>query len=158
MIDGCSYVQRHWQDVTDGEVLPRQSDPLSFTRAAAAPAATLDFYPLHHDPTFAQSQGLPTIIMSTLQIMGFVDRLATGWGGPATSVVRRQVTLLQPYSPGDTVVMDGRVVAKRVDEAAGGVRHLVDLEITLRNQRDEVCCPARLTVELPPRHDHLRQA
>lgn len=41
--------------------------------------------------TVAQSQGLPTTIMSTPQIMDLVDRLATGWGGAATFGNRTEV-------------------------------------------------------------------
>jgi hypothetical protein len=38
----------------------------------------------------------------------------------------------------------GRVVAKRHEDS----RYLVDLEIAIYNQRDELCCPAEVTVEL----------
>jgi hypothetical protein len=42
----------------------------------------------------------------------------------------------------------GRVVGKRVDTAGATPRYLVDLEIAVFNQRDELCCPAEVTLEL----------
>ncbi len=41
----------------------------------------------------------------------------------------------------------GRVVDKRVDTAGDLPRQLVDLEIAVYNQRDELCCPAEVTLE-----------
>ena len=40
-------------------------------------------------------------------------------------------------------------VDKRVDTAGEEPRHLVDLEIAIFNQRDELCCPAEVTLALP---------
>ena len=42
----------------------------------------------------------------------------------------------------------GRIVGKRVEAAGDALRHLVDLEIAVYNQRDELCCPAEVTLEL----------
>ena len=43
----------------------------------------------------------------------------------------------------------GRVIGKRIDTAGDAPRYLVDLEVSIFNQRDELCCPAEVTVELP---------
>jgi len=40
------------------------------------------------------------------------------------------------------------VVGKRVESAGDVLRRLVDLEIAVYNQRDELCCPAEVTLEL----------
>jgi hypothetical protein len=40
------------------------------------------------------------------------------------------------------------VVDKRRDITGDTLRHLVDLEIAIFNQRDELCCPAQVTLEL----------
>ena len=46
------------------------------------------------------------------------------------------------------MVARGRVVGKRIDTAGDAPRYLVDLEVAIFNQRDELCCPAEVTVEL----------
>jgi hypothetical protein len=52
---------------------------------------------------------------------------------------------------GDTMVGEGRVVRRYIDDAGGRVRYLVDLELAVKNQDDELCCPASVTLELPVR-------
>jgi hypothetical protein len=46
------------------------------------------------------------------------------------------------------MVARGRVTGKRVDASGDAPRYLVDLEISIFNQRDELCCPAEVTLEL----------
>ena len=46
------------------------------------------------------------------------------------------------------MVARGRVIGKRIDTAGDAPRYLVDLEVAIFNQRDELCCPAEVTVEL----------
>jgi hypothetical protein len=40
------------------------------------------------------------------------------------------------------------VVDKRCDRAGATPRYLVDFEIAILNQRDELCCPAEVTLHL----------
>ena len=52
------------------------------------------------------------------------------------------------FYAGDSMVGRGRVVDKRRDSSGENPSHLVDLEIAVFNQRDELCCPAELTIGL----------
>jgi acyl dehydratase len=146
MVAGCYYAQLAWADIVVGDEIPEITDHLGFSRVAAAPAATLDYFPVHHDREFAQASGLPDVVMSTLQIAGFVDRVVTQWAGPATFISRRKVRLATPVHPNDTIIGGGRVIGKRIVD---GNRHVVDLEVVVRNQRGDVCCPAELSIVLP---------
>ena len=113
------------------------------------PGSTSDYFPGHYDPEYAQEHGHPTIFVNTMHVAGFVDRMATGWAGPYGRVVRRKVSLLGSIYAGDSMIGRGRVIDKRVETAGGYVlRQLVDFEIAVYNQRDELCCPAELTIGL----------
>lgn len=151
MIPGISYDQRYWEDVEEGEVLPRVEDEITYRRVIMNPATTWDYFPGHHDPEYARSQGQPTIYINTMHFLGFVDRLATDWAGPRSFVARRKVSMQRSIYAGDTMVGEGRVAGKRTETAPDRVRHLVDLELTVRNQHGELCCPAQVTLELPSR-------
>ncbi len=72
------------------------------------------------------------------------DRL----GGPYCRVVRRKVSLVGSVYAGDSMVGRGRVVNKRCDDSGETPRYFVDLEISVFNQHDELCCPAEVTLEL----------
>ncbi len=52
--------------------------------------------------------------------------------------------MLGPIYAGDSMVGRGRVIDKRREES----RLVVDLEITVFNQRAETCCPAEVTLDL----------
>jgi acyl dehydratase len=133
-----------WDDVVVPADLPETVDEITYQRVVMNAGATWDYVPWHFDPTYAQSHGHPSIFVNTMHLAGFVDRIATEWAGPYSRVVRRKVTLLGSIYAGDSMVARGRVVDKRRETS----RDLVDLEIAIFNQRDELCCPAEVTVEL----------
>jgi acyl dehydratase len=112
-------------------------------------AASWDYFPGHHDPEYARAQGLPTIYVNTLHFLGFIDRMATDWAGPEAWIVRRKVTLQRSLFAGDTMVGDGRVVRRYLEALAGRTRHLVELEITVRNQHGDLCVPGEVHLGLP---------
>ncbi|MGV0793797.1 MaoC/PaaZ C-terminal domain-containing protein [Mycolicibacterium sp. XJ1819] len=137
-----------WDDVMVPTELAEVVDPVDYQRVVMNPGATWDYFPGHYDPEYARRHGHPTIFVNTMHIAGFVDRVATDWAGPHSRVVRRKVSLLGSIYAGDFMVARGSVVGKRVDAAGGNRRYLVDLEVAVYNQRDELCCPAEVTLQV----------
>ncbi|MCT7662033.1 MaoC/PaaZ C-terminal domain-containing protein [Mycobacterium deserti] len=133
-----------WDEIIVPAALPEVIDEISYQRVVMNAGTTWDYVPWHHNPFYAETHGHPTIFVNTMHLAGFVDRIATDWAGPYSRVVRRKVSLTGSIYAGDSMVGRGRVVDKRCDSA----RHLVDLEIAVFNQRDELCCPAQLTLEV----------
>jgi acyl dehydratase len=133
-----------WDEVVVPTDLPETVDMISYERVVMSAGATWDYVPWHFDPRYAESHGHPTIFVNTMHLAGFVDRIATEWAGPHSRVVRRKVTLLGSIYAGDSMVGRGRVIGKRRESSC----HLVDLDIAVYNQRDELCCPAEVTLEL----------
>lgn len=137
-----------WDDIVVPTELAEVVDTLDYQRVLMNSGATWDYFPGHFDPEYAQRHGHPTIFVNTMHTAGFVDRIATGWAGPYSRVVRRKVSLLGSFYAGDSMVGRGRVVDKRADTEGDVLRQLVDLEIAVYNQRDELCCPGEVTLEL----------
>ena len=133
-----------WDDVVVPADLPETVDAISYERVVMNAGATWDYVPWHFDPQYAESHGHPTIFANTMHLAGFVDRIATEWSGPYSRVVRRKVKLLGSIYAADSMVGRGRVIGKRREFSC----LLVDLEIAIYNQRDELCCPAEVTLEL----------
>ncbi len=138
-----------WDEITVPSVLPDTVDEISYQRVVMNAGTTWDYIPWHFDPDYARRNGHPTIFVNTMHLAGFVDRIATAWAGPYSRVVRRRVTLQGSIYAGDSMVGRGRVVGKRIDSTGDTPRYLVDLEVSIFNQHDELCCPAEVTVELP---------
>jgi acyl dehydratase len=137
-----------WDDVAVPTDLPETVDEISYERVVMNSATTWDYIPWHFDPQYARNNGHPTIFVNTMHLAGFVDRIATAWAGPYSRVVRRKVTLQGSIYAGDSMVGRGRVIDKRRETAGATPRYLVDLEVGVYNQRDELCCPAEVTLEL----------
>jgi acyl dehydratase len=143
-----SYRRLAWDDIRIPIDLPEVVDEIDYQRVVMNPGATWDYFPGHYDPRYAESDGHPTIFVNTMHLAGFVDRIATDWAGAYSRVVRRKVTLAGSIYAGDSMVGRGRVIDKRQEATGSAIRHLVDLEIAVYNQRDELCCPAEVTLEL----------
>jgi acyl dehydratase len=137
-----------WDDIAVPCDLPEAIDEISYERVVMNAGTTWDYIPWHFDPDYARRQGHPTIFVNTMHLAGFIDRIATAWAGPYSRVVRRKVTLLGSIYAGDSMVGRGRVIDKRREDSGDAPRHLVDLEVAIYNQRDELCCPAEVTLEL----------
>ena len=138
-----------WERINIPCDLPEVRDEISYQRVVMNSGATWDYFPGHFDPTYAESQGHPTIFVNTMHLAGFADRIATDWAGPESRVVRRKMRLAGSIYAGDTMVGRGRVVATRRDSTVDPPRYLLDVQIEVTNQRGELCCPVELTLQLP---------
>ena len=137
-----------WNAIDVPAELPETVDEISYQRVVENSGATWDYFPGHFDPDYARSQGNPTIFVNTMHLAGFADRIATDWAGPTSRVVRRSMRLAGSIYAGDTMIGRGRAVAKRRDTSTEPPRHLVDLEIEVRNQHGALCCPVEITLQL----------
>ena len=137
-----------WHALTVPVDLPEVVDELSYERVVMNASATWDYFPGHFDPEYAQRQGHPTIFVNTMHLAGFVDRIGTQWAGPYSRVVRRKIALTGSVYAGDTMIGRGKVVGKRCNDSGSKPQYLVDLEISVSNQRGELCCPAEVTIEV----------
>ena len=92
------------------ELTPVQLD-VTFSRVATLAAGTWDVFPGHHDRAYAQAQGQKDIYLNTMQLSGFVDRVALGWSGPGWFLRRRKLRIIGSVYPGDVLTGRGRVTA-----------------------------------------------
>ena len=137
-----------WDAIAVPVDLPEVRDEISYQRVVMNSGSTWDYFPGHFDPSYAESQGHPTIFVNTMHLAGFADRIATDWAGPESRVVRRKMRLAGSIYAGDTMVARGCVVAKRRDTTVDPPRYLLDVQIEVANQRGELCCPVELTLQL----------
>jgi acyl dehydratase len=139
----------NWEQISVPVELPEVRDEISYQRVVMNSGSTWDYFPGHFDPSYAESQGHPTIFVNTMHLAGFADRIATDWAGPDSRVVRRKMRLAGSIYAGDTMVGRGRVVGKRRDTTVEPPHNLLDMQIEVTNQRGELCCPVELTLQLP---------
>jgi acyl dehydratase len=138
-----------WDEIAVPTGLAEVVDEISYERVVMNAGTTWDYVPWHYNPEYARDRGHPTVFVNTMHLAGFADRIATGFGGPRSRVIRRKVSLIGSIYAGDSMVARSRVTGKRIEDAGVAPRYLVDLEVAIFNQRNELCCPAEITIELP---------
>lgn len=129
-----------------GDELPAVELDVSLHRVVLNAAATWDWFPGHHNPFYARTQGQRTIYLSTLFFHGFVDRLVTDWAGPGACLIRRRIHMRQSIFAGETATARGRITD--VHDEAGGTR--VDVQASVEGPHGP-CVTAEVTVRLARR-------
>ncbi len=136
---------RYWEDVTVGDEVPELRKPCISQQLVLWAAGSGDFYQIHYDKDFAQSTGLPGVIVHGAFKHAFLGHLVHDWAGN-TGFIK---TLSCSYRGMDPVNKEirirGVVKSKRVEDG----EHLVDLEIWTETQEGQRTTPGSAVVRLP---------
>ena len=129
-----------FKDVKVGDTQEFTTPEFNRTHFVRYAGAGGDYNPIHHDQSFAENAGLPTVFGMGLFTAGVLSRVPTEWFGPE-SVKRYAVKFTSRAWPGDVVTCAGEVTKVYED---GGVTH-VDLTLTAKNAKGETLIAAEAT-------------
>ena len=139
------YSYRTWSEVEEGEPLPELQFPVSFRRVIQDVAATRDFFPGHHNPSYAKEQGVKDIYLNTMYFQGLIDRYVSDWSGPKSFIRKRTINMRVSVAAGDTAILNGQVVRKYEDNN----EKLVEITVQLNNQDGVLCVPSTVLMRMP---------
>jgi len=140
-------VKRYWEDVKVGDRLPEvRVNGLTRTDFVRYAGASGDFNPIHHDQTFAETSGNPTVFAMGMLNAGILSRVVTGYAG-RPAVRRFKVRFVTRAWPGDDVICTGTVTGK----AEEGAEKRVDGDLLALNQKGETLLAGTFAVALPSR-------
>jgi acyl dehydratase len=131
-----------WEGVTEGAVLPEVQFHVSYAKVLGLALASWDFFPGHHDPEYARSQGQKEIYLNTMALAGFLDRIVLEWAGSHWWLQKRTMQIVKSVYAGDTLVGEGTVVGK----SDCGASPSIAVELTASNQAGELCLRGRATI------------
>jgi len=114
-----------------GDALPELPIPITHKLIVSGAVATQDFIDVHHNAPAARAAAMPDIFMNILTTSGLCARYLSDWAGPGSRLRKLKFNLMAPNTPGDTMVMRGRVTA--LDQAEG--EHRVGVEFSGSNSR-----------------------
>lgn len=97
------------QELRPGQTLPQLVIPITHKLIVAGAVATQDFIDVHHNAPAARAAAMPDIFMNILTTSGLSARYLSDWAGPGSRLKCMRFKLLAPNTPGDTMVMQGRV-------------------------------------------------
>jgi len=104
--------------------------------------ASGDNNPIHLDPQFARSVGLPGTIAHGMLEMGILAEAIASWAGGNANLLSLSCRFSKPLLPGDTIICTGTVVS--VDDSG-----VATLEVAASSDRgDRVLTNGRATVRL----------
>ncbi|GIX31977.1 MAG: hypothetical protein KatS3mg124_2449 [Porticoccaceae bacterium] len=102
----------------------------------------------HLFPRYARQIGFPRAYGYGASMGAWILDYLAGWAGEHGFILHSNAQYRSPSLAGDITVMNGEVVDRFVDEAGRGV---VQVKVTMTNQRDEVTATACAEIELPKR-------
>jgi peroxisomal enoyl-CoA hydratase 2 len=140
-------IKRYWEDVKEGEALPEvRVEGLTRTDFVRYAGASGDFNPIHHDQTFAEASGNPTVFAMGMLNAGILSRVATKFAG-RPSIRGFRVRFATRAWPGDHVICTGQVTRKF--EEAGEKRF--EGELRAVNQKGDTLITGSFVAALPER-------
>ena len=118
-----------WNAIRIGDAVTPMRIDVTATVIVAGAVATRDFMPVHHDRTYANSQGAPDIFMNIMTDNGYCSRFLTDWAGPNAMVKKIAIRLGQPAYAGSKLEYTGTVTAKSEVDGEG----IVEIEFRAVN-------------------------
>src|SRR5262245_30313002 len=144
---------RYWEDVKEGDALPEvKVANLTRTDFVKYAGASGDFNPIHHDQTFAEASGNPTVFAMGMLNASILSRVVTGFAG-RPNVRSYRARFATRAWPGDDVICRGTVTRKF--EQDGEKR--VEGELSAVTQKGETLITRSSTAARPSRPSRRRR-
>ena len=139
--------QLYYEDIAvSSEITPLVKQPTTRQLVMWA-GASGDYNPIHYDKDFAQSRGLPGVIVHGQLICSFLGQLMTDWMGEQGSLRKLTCSYKGMNFPGETVTAKGKVIKKYID--AG--EHRVECNIWVENPKGEKTASGMAIAIMPSR-------
>ena len=109
--------------------------------------ASGDYNPIHYDKDFAQSRGLPGVVVHGQLVGCFLGQMVTDWIGEQGRLKKLILTYRGMSFPGDTLVCKGTVTKKYIEDG----QHFVVCSLWTENPKGEKTVTGTAVVTLPSR-------
>ncbi len=137
----------YFEDVKEGDDLPSFTvADLTRTDFVKYAGSSGDFNPIHHDQTFAEASGNPTVFAMGMMNAGILSRLVADYAG-LENLRKYRVRFATRVWPGDSVTCKGKVTKKAVENG----EKIIEGEIAALNQKGEVAIQGSFRAALPSR-------
>jgi len=124
----------YFEDVKEGDELPSFTvENLTRTDFVKYAGSSGDFNPIHHDQTFAEVSGNPTVFAMGMMNAGILSRLVSDYAG-LENLRKYKVRFATRVWPGDSVTCKGKITNKAVENG----EKIIEGDIMALNQKGEV--------------------
>ena len=134
------------QDVSEGLELPvLAKGPVRVRHLAMFATATSEFADIHYDRDYAQSMGLPDVIIQGYYKTATIAQMLKDWAGDGSALRRLTVQHRGMDVAGNTLTVAGKVL--KVSEEPDGKR--VECEVWVDNQHGQRTATGKAILLLP---------
>ena len=139
--------QLYYEDIAVGsDITPLVKQPTTRQLVMWA-GASGDYYQIHYDKDFAQSWGLPGVIVHGQLVCSFLGQLMTDWMGELGSFRKLTCNYRGMNFPGEALTCKGKVNKKYVENG----EHYVVCSIWAENMKGEKTVSGRAIIIIPSR-------
>lgn len=139
--------QVYFEDVTEGQEIPKLVEHCSSQRLVMWAAGSGDFYQIHYDKDFAQATGLPERIVHGALKHALVGRMLHEWVKYNGRIKRFALQYRGMDMVNQDVTCRG-VITKKYQQDG---EDIVELEVWTENPQGQRTSPGTATVALPSR-------
>ena len=137
----------YFEDVNEGDALPSFTvDNLTRTDFVKYAGSSGDFNPIHHDQTFAEASGNPTVFAMGMMNAGILSRLVADYAG-IENLRKYKVRFATRVWPGDSVTCKGKVTKKALENG----EKIIEGDVQALNQKSEIAIQGSFRAALPSR-------
>ena len=139
--------QLYYEDIVVGsEITPLVKQPTTRQLVMWA-GASGDYYPIHYDKDFAQSKGLPGVIVHGQLVGCFLGQLMTDWMGEQGNLRKLTCSYKSVNFPGEALICKGKVSKKYIEDD----EHYIECNLWVENAKGEKTISGKALVTLPAR-------
>jgi len=139
--------QLYYEDLVVGsEITPLVKQPTTRQLVMWA-GASGDYYPIHYDKDFAQSKGLPGVIVHGQLVGCFLGQLMTDWMGEQGNLRKLTCSYKSVNFPGEALICKGKVSKKYIEDG----EHYIECNLWVENAKGEKTISGKALVTLPAR-------
>lgn len=139
--------QLYYEDIAVGrEINPLVKQPTTRQLVMWA-GASGDYYSIHYDKDFAQSKGLPGVIVHGQLVGCFLGQLMTDWMGEQGSLRKLTCSYKSVNFPGEALICKGKINKNYVEDG----EHYIECNLWVENTKGEKTVSGKALVTLPSR-------
>lgn len=139
--------QLYYEDITVGSEIPSLVKQPTTRQLVMWAGASGDYNPIHYDQDFAQSRGLPGVIVHGQLVFSFLGQLMTDWMGEQGSLQKLSCSYKGMNFPSETITAKGKVSKKYVEDG----KHRVECNIWVENPKGEKTASGMAIAIMPSR-------
>ena len=137
--------QVYYEDVMVDSEIPTLVKQPTTRQLVMWAGASGDYYAIHYDKDFAQSKGLPGVIVHGQLVASFLGQLVTDWMGGQGSLRKLTCNYRGMNFPGEAITCQGRVSKKYIE----GGEHYIECNIWAENTKGEKTVTGKAIVTVP---------